>query len=106
MDYLEPIPDFCRFAASVILRLLYGKSTPTSSDDPEVIRIQQVVENVKRALRPGAYLVDYVPLLKYIPGYGRELEEYHNFEIQLFREQMERVRLEMVSTVLFSKLRL
>ena len=48
-------------------------------------------------MRPGAYLVDYIPLLKYIPGYGRELKEYHNFELTLFREQMDRVRSEMVS---------
>ena len=48
-------------------------------------------------MRPGAYLVDRIPLLKYIPGYGRELKEFHKFEIKFFREQMDRVRLEMVS---------
>ena len=42
--------------------------------------------------------MDRIPLLKYIPGYGRELKEFHNFEINLFREQMDRVRSEMVST--------
>lgn len=86
-----------RYAASVILRLAYGNSTPTSNDDPEVARIQQVMLNFSRAMRPGAFLVDRIPWLKYIPGYGRELKEYHNLERQLYRDQMGRVRSEMVS---------
>ena len=86
-----------RFAASFILRLMYGKSTPTSNDDPEVARIHQVMQNFEHVMRPGAYLVDRIPLLKYIPGYGRELKEFHNFEMKLFGEQMDRVRSEMVS---------
>ena len=40
-------------------------------------------------MRPGAYLVEFLPFLRWIPGYGRELKEYHNYEIQLYREQME-----------------
>ena len=55
------------------------------------------MRNFQRVMRPGAYLVDRIPLLKYIPGYGRELKEYHNFEINLFRDQMDHVRSEMVS---------
>ena len=55
------------------------------------------MRNFQRVMRPGAYLVDRIPLLKYIPGYGRELKEFHNFEIKLFRDQMDRVRSEMVS---------
>jgi hypothetical protein len=77
--------------------LAYGKTTPTSNDDPEVARIHQALQNFERGMRPGAYLVDRIPLLKHIPGYGRELKEYHNFELTLFREQMDRVRSEMVS---------
>ena len=87
----------CRYAASVILHLTYGKSTPTSNDDPEVARIHQVMQNFQQALRPGAYLVDRIPWLKYIPGYGREIKEFHKIELGLFRDQMDRVRSEMVS---------
>ena len=54
-------------------------------------------------MRPGAYLVEFLPFLRWIPGYGRELKEYHNYEIQLYREQMERVQSEMVSTSPLSK---
>jgi len=75
--------------------LMYGKSTPTSVDDPEVIRIQQSTRNLQAVMRPGAFLVDRIPLLKYIPGYGNQLREYHNFDLQLFRDQMKRVQSEM-----------
>ena len=77
---------------------MYGKSTPTSVDDPEVIRIQSTLRNLQNVMRPGAFLVDRVPLLKYIPGYGKQLREYHNFELQLFRDQMKRVQSDMAST--------
>ncbi|KAF8838138.1 cytochrome P450 [Paxillus ammoniavirescens] len=80
-----------RYAASVILRLTYGKSTPTSDDDPEVVRIHEVVKNILAAMRPGAYLVDRIPLLKHVPGYGRVLKKYHKFELALFRDQLARV---------------
>ncbi|KIJ11532.1 hypothetical protein PAXINDRAFT_84362 [Paxillus involutus ATCC 200175] len=84
-----------RYAASVILRLTYGKSTPTSSDDPEVLRIQQVLRNLQATLRPGAYLVDRIPFLKHVPGYTRVLKMYHEFELSLFRDQLGRVRDDM-----------
>ncbi|KIJ62870.1 hypothetical protein HYDPIDRAFT_176296 [Hydnomerulius pinastri MD-312] len=84
-----------RYAASVILRITYGKSTPTSNDDPEVQRIHEGVEHFQYAVRPGAHLVDRLPFLKYIPGYGRRLKQYHAFELSLFRDQLGRVREEM-----------
>ena len=56
-----------------------------------------------RASRPGVYLVDRISFLKYVPGYGRQLEQHHNFEIELFRSQMDRVRSEMVGSSLISK---
>lgn len=90
----------------MILRLVYGKSAPTSNDDPEVARIHQVARNFDRAIRPGAYLVDLLPFLKWIPGYGRELKEYHNYEMQLFNDQMARVQSEMVSINLLNETRL
>jgi hypothetical protein len=84
------------YAAAVILRVTYGKASPTSNDDPEVVRIRQVVLNFETALRPGAYLVDRIPWLKYVPGYGRQLKEFHRYELALFRDQLNRVRDDMV----------
>ncbi|KAF9241889.1 cytochrome P450 [Melanogaster broomeanus] len=81
-----------RFSAAVILRVIYGKSTPTSTDDAEVVRIQQNITNLRTASRPGAYLVDIFPILKYVPGYGRVLRKYHEFELSLYRDQLARVK--------------
>ncbi|KAF9230049.1 cytochrome P450 [Melanogaster broomeanus] len=77
-----------RFTISVILRVVYGKSTPTSNDDPEVHS-----EPVLR--RPGGNLVDIFPILKYVPGYVRDLRKYHEFELSLYRDQLGRVKAEM-----------
>ena len=93
----------CGFAASFILRLVYGLKLEPASNDDLIARIHQKLQNVERSMRRGAYLVEFLPFLKWIPGYGRKLKEYHNYEMQLYREQMERVRSEMVSMDPFSK---
>lgn len=87
----------------MILRWTYGKSAQTSNDDPEVIRIRQAMKNLQHAMRPGSFLVDRIPFLKYIPGYTRQLKQYHDFEIQLFRDQMNRVQSDMVSMNILCK---
>lgn len=84
-----------RFSASVILRVTYGKSTPTSYTDPEVIRIYKVIDHFQLVMRPGAYLVDRLPLLRYLPGYGKQLMEWHNEELSLYRHQLGRVKSEI-----------
>ncbi|KAL4071169.1 cytochrome P450 [Scleroderma yunnanense] len=87
-----------RYGASVILRVTYGKSTPTSNDDPEVMGVHTALGRFQRTMRPGAYLVDRIPIVRYIPGYGREMDRWHHYEIKLFREQLARVKNEMATT--------
>ncbi|KAI6002625.1 cytochrome P450 [Pisolithus orientalis] len=87
-----------RYGASVILRVTYGKSTSTSNDDAEVIGVHTALGRFQRVMRPGAYLVDRVPILKHVPWYGREIEQWHRYEIKLFREQLARVQREMETT--------
>ncbi|KAG2078550.1 cytochrome P450 [Suillus decipiens] len=84
-----------RYAVSVILRVAYGKSTPTANTDPEVVRIRRVNEHLQATIRPGAYLVDRVPLLRYMPGYGKQLDEWHHEELELYRHQLRRVKSEV-----------
>jgi hypothetical protein len=74
----------------------YGKSTPTAIDDPEVVRIRKVMEVFQIVMRPGAFLVDRVPLLRYFPGYGKQLNEWRHQELGLYNHQLERVKSEMV----------
>ncbi|KAF9230712.1 cytochrome P450 [Melanogaster broomeanus] len=94
-DPKHHIEHASRFSVSVILRVTYGKSTPTSNDDPEVVCIHQTNKTALAVARPGAYLVDRFPILKYVPGYGRDLTKYHKFELALFRDQLGRVKDEM-----------
>ncbi|KAG1738484.1 cytochrome P450 [Suillus lakei] len=84
-----------RYAVSVILRVTYGKSTPTANTDPEVVRIHRAVKHFQVTLRPGAYIVDRVPLLRYLPGYGKQLDEWHHEELELFRHQLRCVKSEV-----------
>jgi hypothetical protein len=88
--------DASRFAASIILRVTYGKSTPTAVDDPEVVRIRKVMDVFQIVMRPGAFLVDRVPILRYFPGYGKQLNEWRHQELGLYSHQLERVKSEMV----------
>jgi hypothetical protein len=74
----------------------YGKSTPTAIDDPEVVRIRKVLEVFQIVMRPGAFLVDRVPLLRYLPGYEKQLTDWHHQELGLYSHQLGRVKNEMV----------
>jgi len=94
-DPKNPQKHAQRFAASVILRVTYGKSVPTANTDPEVVRIRRVMEHFQVAMRPGAYLVDRVPLLRYWPGYGKQLAKWHHEELELYKHQLQRVESEI-----------
>ncbi|KAJ7587116.1 cytochrome P450 [Mycena floridula] len=86
-----------RYAASVIMTLAYGKTTSTLYSDPEVRQINEYTRRLGVAARPGSYLVDAFPLLRYVPFYLSTLRSYHREELALFRSQLEAVRSKMVS---------
>ncbi|KAG2037126.1 cytochrome P450 [Suillus americanus] len=86
-----------RYAASVILRVMYGKSTPTATNAPEIIVIHKMLKRFQMLMRPGAFLIERFPILKYIPGYTTELEEWRREESQLFHDQLNRVSRELAT---------
>jgi cytochrome P450 len=88
-----------RFSNSVILRMTYGKSTPTANTDPEVVGMKRVVEHFGIVMQPGAFLVDRIPILRYVPWYGRQLKAWFREEYELVLGQMERVKKEIASGV-------
>lgn len=88
-----------RFSNSVILRMTYGKSTPTANTDPEVVGMKLVVERFGIVMQPGAYLVDRIPILRYVPWYGRQLKAWFREEYELVLGQMERVKNEIASGI-------
>ncbi|EMD34420.1 hypothetical protein CERSUDRAFT_140923 [Gelatoporia subvermispora B] len=84
-----------RYAASFIMEVTFGKTTPTSYSDPEVKTIQNVVINIGNALLPGKYLVNAFPFLKYIPFFVSDLKKMHNTEVALYRKQLGMVKEKM-----------
>lgn len=79
------------------MSLAYGKTTPTSYSDPEILMVNKCLARVTRSQLPGRHLVDSYPILKYIPGLHRDLYQAHKEELNLFRSQLEIVRERMVS---------
>ncbi|KAG1748503.1 cytochrome P450 [Suillus paluster] len=84
-------------AATVITKVAYGKSTPTSATDPEVKRLREHMRVFRTTLRPGAYLVDSIPWLKYLPWYGRELKRAFQDSKQLYTTRLNRVKQQIQS---------
>lgn len=89
-------PVDLRYAASVTMSITYGKTTPTAYSDPEVLAVNRCLSRLGRVMRPGAYLVDTYPILKYVPGYLTQLRKWHHEELALFQGQLNLVREQMV----------
>ncbi|KAG1888059.1 cytochrome P450 [Suillus subluteus] len=83
------------YAATTIMKVAYGKSTPTSATDPEVVEIKQRVRMSTAVTHPGDYLVDWIPWLKYLPWYGRDLKRAFESTKKLNTGQLNRVKEQM-----------
>ncbi|KAG2099581.1 cytochrome P450 [Suillus discolor] len=84
-----------RYSASVVMSFTYGKITPTSYTDPEIVAVNQSLAHFGEAMKPGAYLVDMYPILRFIPGYLSQLKTWHKEERALYERQLDGVRRQM-----------
>ena len=89
-------PTVTRYAASVVISMTYGKTTPTSYSDPEVQCMHRCLRRLGAALRPGAHIIDTYPFLRYIPGMTTELRKGHQEELELFRGEVAKVKAKLV----------
>ncbi|KAF9449630.1 cytochrome P450 [Macrolepiota fuliginosa MF-IS2] len=80
-----------RYAAGVVMALAYGKY-PKSYFDPVVQSVNRCLTRLGNNLRPGLWRVDTWPILRYIPGYLKELQDGHREELALFKGQLTEVR--------------
>ncbi|KAG2070790.1 cytochrome P450 [Suillus decipiens] len=80
------------YAADTIMKITYGKTTPTSATDPEVREVRQLIMRFRTILRHGYYLVDSIPWLKYIPWYAPELRDEFERTKRLYTDKLNRVR--------------
>ena len=87
-----------RYAAGLMLRIGFGKRLVTG-EESYVKRILKTVHTVERVASPGAYLVDTLPRLMWLPDwiapFKREGKALHAEELDLFRGLQEDVRQEM-----------
>jgi hypothetical protein len=58
----------CRSAAAIILNITYGY-TVAERDDPYVALADAAMQTFSKAGVFGTYLVDYIPVLKYLPSW-------------------------------------
>ncbi|KAG2099579.1 cytochrome P450 [Suillus discolor] len=84
-----------RYSASVVMSFTYGKITPTSYTDPEVVAINKALARSGQAIQPGAYLVDTYPILRFVPGYLSQLKAWHKEDLALCNRQLDPVRRQM-----------
>nr|AHK06531.1 putative cytochrome P450 [Puccinia horiana] len=99
LDIVERPKDFTealtRYAASVIIKITYGKLTPIHHGDEEVVQVIKTLRRFTKAARLGAHSVDRFPWLRYIPGWVAQGRKWHQEELQLFSSQVEGVRREI-----------
>ncbi|KAG1746921.1 hypothetical protein EDB19DRAFT_1688389 [Suillus lakei] len=77
------------------MKVAYGKNTPTSATDPKVVEVNELIKTSSAILRPGAYLVNSFPWLKFFSWYGRDLKlkfegskKLHTGNLNRVKEQM------------------
>ncbi|EIW85506.1 cytochrome P450, partial [Coniophora puteana RWD-64-598 SS2] len=81
------------YAATVVLKITYGQSAPTSFDDPDIVRIHEMARRFLGTLRPGAYLAERFPWLRHVPWYAPEIKQYRKDELELFHEHVNKTRM-------------
>ncbi|KAL9560682.1 hypothetical protein ACKAV7_015173 [Fusarium commune] len=73
-----------RYALSVARTVAFGKRVPTSSSQ-FATEIREVMENFSKAMTPGKYLFEAIPILRKLPRFAqpwlRELEKFKNLEL-------------------------
>lgn len=56
-----------------------------------------MVPIVQGALLPGTYKVDHIPILQYVPWYGRQLKKWGEEEYEMLMRYMSQYKSQMVS---------
>ncbi|KAI9446207.1 cytochrome P450 [Lactarius indigo] len=74
---------FQRFAASAIMSILYDYPTLENNNDETLKRIHKYISRVSKAAAPGAYLVELLPWMMYIP---ERLAKWKREGMEHFRE--------------------
>jgi hypothetical protein len=82
------------------LKITYGKTTRTSATDPEVRKIRRLFDTFRKIMRPGAYLVESIPWLKYLPWYAQDLKQQFKETRELYLKKLHHVKEQIVCMAL------
>jgi hypothetical protein len=89
---------FERFSGGVFLQIGYGKIS-TTGEEPCLRDCIEVVHTLERSATPGAYLVDLIPALMYLPEwlapFKREGNRLHKRELDFYTGLLDDVRHDM-----------
>ncbi len=86
---------FERFSTVVMQAMIYGNNLTTQPENEEhhVHKIMTINRTLERTSAAGAYLVDFLPILKYLPTFlapfKSEAKELHQFEYPYFSSLIE-----------------
>ncbi|KAJ7036666.1 cytochrome P450, partial [Mycena alexandri] len=85
----DMIEQFRRMAGGLIMQVTYGIEVSSTKDDPYISIAKEAMHGLSVASIPGAFLVDTIPALKYVPewmpgaGFKRKAEEWRKVTREL-----------------------
>jgi hypothetical protein len=97
-----------RSAAAIILNITYGYNV-AERDDPYVALADAAMQTMSKAGVFGTYLVDYIPVLKYVPlwmpgaSFKRQAREWRRLSREMLDSQFITVKENMVRWAILSK---
>lgn len=88
---------FERYSAIITLRMLYGKEISRGEEERETVKtIMAIAHSLERSVVPGAFLVDLIRHLRYLPRFlapfKREAERLHEREYSFFQGLLKDIR--------------
>ncbi|KII86174.1 hypothetical protein PLICRDRAFT_114554 [Plicaturopsis crispa FD-325 SS-3] len=88
-----------RYAASTIMTVTYAHPSPAPLGSPTIEKVGRGLARLNSTTRIGAYWIDLIPALRYIPwGTGvRELKEWRREEAALFQGLFDGVKEDMAN---------
>ncbi|KAJ9096005.1 hypothetical protein QFC21_005369 [Naganishia friedmannii] len=80
------------YAGNIVLNIAYGRTEKVSYSDPDIQLVNQCGDRLGQTLRPGSFMVESLPWLRYVPGYTKKIDQWHSDELTLFRGQLDMAR--------------
>ncbi|KAF5342805.1 hypothetical protein D9758_013368 [Tetrapyrgos nigripes] len=78
-----------RSTVSTVLTAVYGMESIKSKDDPLVAQVNDCAHRLTRAAQPGSFLVEFFPIMKYLPEalapWKKEGNEWYRKDTAMFQ---------------------